>query len=417
MSNENAESFKERARALYAQGDFAAAEIFCRSAAIAAPDDAGAHYNLGVVLAKLERFEEAMDCYRKAIELNPGFAPAYTNFGYCLSAYNLIGRAREAFAIARRLEPGNPIPILNEGIAALALGDYAAGWKDFAARWQLPAYAKFKRDFAKPVWQGEDLSGKTLFLYPEQGFGDSLQMARFVPLLARRGAKIILEAQPALLGLMHSLQGTAQIITKGDAPPDFDFYCAMMDIPGALGVTLETIPADIPYLFAEESQIEFHRNLSPRKKAKRIGLCWAGRPSHENDHNRSLRFAQLAPLLERDDSEWISLQRLVPPSDEAGLAASPFLDWGRNFVDFSAAAAAIMAIDLVITVDTAIAHLAGALGKPVWVLLPFYADWRWLVGREDSPWYPTARLFRQKNRGDWAEVITRVGEDLAVFEP
>ncbi|MGB9154644.1 MAG: tetratricopeptide repeat protein, partial [Alphaproteobacteria bacterium] len=381
-SNANADSYKMQAHAFFAQGDFAAAEIVCRSAVIAAPDDAGVHYNLGVVLAKLERFEEAITCYRKTIELNPGFAPAYTNIGFCLSAFNLIARAREAFAIARSLEPDNPIPVLNEGIAALALGDYAAGWQGFAARWRLPAYAAFKRDFAKPVWQGQDISGKTLFLYSEQGFGDTIQMARFVPLLAAQGAKIIIEAQPALTGLLRSLQGAPHVITKGEAVPDFDFYSAMMDIPGALGTTANTIPADTPYLFADPEQIEFYRNLPLRNTKKRIGLCWAGRASHENDRNRSLKFAQLAPLLARDDIEWISLQRLMPDSDAAGLATSAVLNWGQNFADFSATAAAIMALDIVIAADTAVAHLAGALGKPVWVLLPFYADWRWMIDRE-----------------------------------
>ena len=412
-----AENHRKQAAALFAQGDFAGAEVFCRSAVIAAPEDARTHYNLGVVLAKRERFEESLACCRKAIELNPAFAPAYTNFGFCLSALNLIAQARRAFAIARQLDPENPIPTLNEGIAALALGDYAAGWQGFAARWQLPAYAKFKRSFAKPLWNGEDIAGKTLFLYPEQGFGDSIQMARFVPLLAARGAKVIVEAQPALVELMRGVKGAAQVISKGDAAPEFDFYCAMMDVPHALNITVDTVPAQIPYLFADAAQIEHFRALSPRRAARRIGLCWAGRASHENDHNRSLPFAALAPLLARNDgkwgdSEWVSLQRLVPARDTVPLAESAVLNWGQEFADFSAAAAAIMTVDIVIAADTAIAHLAGALGKPVWVLLPFYADWRWLMERADSPWYPTARLFRQKKRGDWAAVIESVGAAL-----
>ncbi len=400
-----AKSEKERIHALFEQGDFAGAEVLCRGRVIAAPGDASAHYNLGVVLVKLGYLEEAMTCYRRTIELDPNFAAAYTNFGFCLNAFNLIAEARQAFAIAHKITPDNPVPVLNEGIAALALGDYAAGWQGFAARWQIPAYAKFKRDFAKPIWNGEDISGKTLFLYAEQGFGDSIQMARFIPLLAARNIKVILEAQPALVRLLQGIQGVSKVIAKGEAVPDFDAYCAMMDIPRVLGIALETIPAQVPYLSVEPAS--FVKN-----KKRRVGLCWAGRSSHENDRNRSLSLTQLLPLFSDEIIEWISLQRLASPQDLAMLQTSRVTDWGQNFTDFYAAAAAVMTLDLVITVDTAIAHLAGALGKPTWILLPFYADWRWLTGREDSPWYPTARLFRQKKRGDWAEVIERVGTEL-----
>jgi len=248
-------------------------------------------------------------------------------------------------------------------------------------------------------------------LYAEQGFGDTIQMARYVPLLAAQGAEVIVEVQPALVGLLRNVQGVSKIIEKGDDIPEFDFYCAMMDVPRAFGTRLATIPASVPYLFADTAQVESYRHLSS-SGARRIGLCWAGRSSHENNHHRSLALAQLEPLLAQENIEWVSLQRLVPDADVAELEISSLRDWGRHFADFSAAAAAIDALDLVITVDTAIAHLAGALGKPVWVLLPFYADWRWLMSREDSPWYPTARLFRQKKRGDWAEVVERVIGEL-----
>ena len=403
---------EKQARALFAQGDFGAAETLFQRLATQAPRDTGAQYNWGVTLAKLERFEEAMACYRSAIALNPSFAPAYANFGFCLNAFNLIPQARQAFAIARQLAPEDPVPRLNEGIAALALGDYPAGWQGFAARWELPAYAKFKRSFSKTVWQGEDLAGRTLFLYPEQGFGDTIHMARYIPLLAARDIHVIVEAQPALTRLMESLEANFQIIEKGAPIPAFDSFCALMDLPGLCGTTLETIPAQTPYLFATDEHVEFYRNLAPYRAPKRAGIAWAGRATHENDANRSLSFAQLAPLLNSPQIEWVSLQRLVPDRDKEALAAGQVLDWGQHFVDFAETAAAIMTLDLVMTVDTAIAHLAGALGKEVWILLPFYADWRWLVAREDSPWYPDATLFRQKKRGDWAEVITQIGERI-----
>jgi hypothetical protein len=220
-----------------------------------------------------------------------------------------------------------------------------------------------------------------------------------------------------LTGLLQSVAVAPQIIATGDPVPDFDYHAAMMDIPGALGITLETIPAGTPYLFADPAAVARYRDILPPIGARRIGLCWAGRSSHENNRKRSLPFNHFSSLIERGDNEWVSLQRIVPEQDvtalEASTIASHGLDWGRAFQDFAAAAAAIMALDLVITVDTAIAHLAGALGKPVWVLLPFYADWRWLTERSDSPWYPTARLFRQDRRGDWTSVIAAVAAELA----
>jgi tetratricopeptide (TPR) repeat protein len=395
------------AQQLFAQGDLVGAESACRCAVTTSPQDSRTHYNLGVVLAKLECFDEAITCFLKTNELDPDFAPAYTNLGFCLSALNLNPSAREAFAKARRLAPSNPVPIINESFAALASGDYLAGWQGLQARWQMPGYSKFKHEFFKPLWNGENLSGKTLFLYAEQGFGDAIQMARFIPVLAAQGAKIVFAAQPALTELFQSLQGAPQIITLGGTLPDFDCYCPIMDVPRLLGTTLETIPVTTPYLFADAAQTEIYRNMLPRLSGKRIGLSWAGRSDHENDHNRSLNFAQLAPIL-ADNIEWVSLQRLVPENDTEALAASSVLDWGSHFADFSATAAAMMTLDLVITVDTAVAHLAGALGKPVWILLPFHADWRWLTDRTDSPWYPTGRLFRQKSRGDWGSVFTSV---------
>ena len=190
-----------------------------------------------------------------------------------------------------------------------------------------------------------------------------------------------------------------------------------MDVPAAVGTTIDTIPAAIPYLHADADQTALYQARLPRSNVKRVGLSWAGRSSHENDCNRSLALKRLMPIVARCDIEWVSLQRIVPAQDKEDLQNSVLLDWGQAFPDFAATAAAMMTLDLVITVDSAVAHLAGALGKPVWILLPFYADWRWLTGREDSPWYPTARLFRQKKRGHWKDVVDRVSNALASLIP
>ncbi len=398
------------ARTLFAHGAYAEAAPLFAQLAQARPDQAAAQYHWGVVLAKLEDFEAALGRFRCAIALDPNFAAAYTNIGVCLNALNRVPLARQAFALARHIAPEDPVPVLNEGIAALTMGDYDSGWRDFAARWRLPAYARFQRSFPQPPWQGEPLQGKRIFLYAEQGFGDTIQMIRFAPGLMARGASVCVEVQPALTDLIaRNLKG-ATIISQGAPVPAFDFHCALMDVPRALTISLENLPAPERYLAADPARGErFKRGTMAQK---RIGLCWTGRVQHENNANRSLSLTNLAPLWCYTEVEWISLQRLVPDADRAALTASPLQDWGSDFMDFSATAAAIEALDLVITVDTAIAHLAGALGKEVWILLPFAGDWRWLMNRTDSPWYPTARLFRQEKRGTWDSVIQAVAEVL-----
>ena len=402
----------DEAKAQFERGNFSAAEPLFRRQTCEEPSNSQAHYNLGVTLTKLDRYEEAIACYRRAIELNPHFDFAYTNLGFCLNALNLIPQARQAFALARQLAPDNPVPRLNEGMAALALGDYAEGWDGFAARWQIPAYAKFHKKYDQPEWSGAAMKDRTICVYAEQGFGDFFQMARYLPLLAAQGATVIVETPPALTRLVQRMPCVARAITKGDAPPAFDTYAAMMDLPRAFGTRLDSIPSATPYLFADNQGIDRFTQLLPTSGKKRVGLAWAGRPSHENDRHRSLSLAQLMPLLNQPNIEWISLQKNVADADRPLLRASGLRDWGNGFNDFADTADAIATLDLVISVDSAVAHLAGAMGKPVWILLPFYADWRWLMHRADSPWYPTARLWRQPRRGDWDCVLAGVADEL-----
>lgn len=224
-------SLDQTAQACFAQGRWAEAATLYQQMIAQTPDDATVYYNLGVVLGKMDRLHDALVCYRRAIELNPAFAFAYANFASCLNDLGLVAQARRGFAIAHSLTPDDPIPVLNEGLAALALGDYAPGWQGFAARWRLPAYAQFKRNFDQPAWTGQDLRGKTLFLYAEQGFGDVIQMARFIPILAQQGARVVVEAQPALTRLLRTVPSVAQVISSGDKLPLFDYHTAMMDVP------------------------------------------------------------------------------------------------------------------------------------------------------------------------------------------
>ena len=275
-------------------------------------------------------------------------------------------------------------------------------WKQFPS----PA-----RNFSEPQWRGEALGGKTILLHAEQGLGDTLQMLRYVPLLASQGARIVLEVPPELLSLAATLKGVAQVLARGDALPSFDWQCPMMSLPLAFSTTLQTIPSHTPYL--NPLRAERPAWLRPARNGRlQVGLVWAGNPKNTVDRRRSLPLAALASLFAVEGVMMYSLQRGGPPGEIAssGLAFAGALP---EAADFAETASALKHLDLVITVDTAVAHLAGALGCPVWILLPYVADWRWLLDREDSPWYRTARLFRQTASMEWSSVVQRAADRLA----
>ncbi|MEQ1935217.1 MAG: hypothetical protein ABL962_15255, partial [Fimbriimonadaceae bacterium] len=267
------------------------------------------------------------------------------------------------------------------------------------------------------LWLGNaPLEGKTILLHSEQGYGDTLHFCRYAKLVAALGARVILEVQPTLLPLLANLEGTHQVIPKGDALPHFDYHCPLLSLPLAFKTDLETIPADIPYVFSDTTHAAMWRDKLGKKTRLRVGLVWSGSPAQANDHNRSIALAQLLPLL-HEGVEWISLQQDVRASD-AGLLSqrTDIRQFGDQLKDFADTAALVESMDIVVTVCTSVAHLAGAMGKPTWVLLCFNADWRWLLDRADSPWYPTARLFRQPAIGDWTTVISSVSKELAKYD-
>ena len=306
----------------------------------------------------------------------------------------------------------------NRAICHLLIGDFDRGSKDNEWRWETQHLRKEKRNFAQPLWLGSnDVAGKTILLHGEQGFGDVIQFCRYVPLVAERAARVILEVPGSLHELMGTLSGSAQIVSRGEPLPQFDLHCPLLSLPLAFGTRLESIPPAIPYLGATPSAVRsWNARLGPRKHFS-VGLVWCGRPEHKNDHNRSLKLSTLLPLLDCDAS-FISLQREVRPCDTAVLKdRTDLLHFGDELNNFSDTAALILNLDLVISVDTSVAHLAGALGKPVWILLPYVPDLRWLLDREDSPWYPTARLFRQNRTRTWDDVIIRVRDALHHFAP
>jgi len=378
------------------------------------PDYAEAHSNRGNAQLELNRLTEALADYERALALKPNFADALVNRG---NALHHLGREREAIASFDRaieISPQLAEAHWNKALTCLAFGDFAIGLQEYEWRWKRDSELK-PRDFVQPQWQGDDLHGRTILLHAEQGFGDTIQFIRYLPMVVAKGGKVVLEIPDDLRPLIGRSEGVVAIARRGEALPPFDVHCPLMSLPLAFGTTLTTIPAPIPYLSAPAERIERWRARVAGMKTPRIGLVWSGKPTHKNDHNRSIPLAQLAPLLAQPGISFVSLQKEYRDADLAGLAKMPLLRLDHALADFADTAGAIAALDLVIAVDTAVAHLAGAMGKPLWLLLPAIGDWRWLMERVDSPWYPSARLFRQPQIGDWQSAIAEVSRELALF--
>jgi hypothetical protein len=293
-------------------------------------------------------------------------------------------------------------------------GDFDRGWQKLEWGWYTAQLKNLKREFSQPLWLGSDeIAGKTILLHGVHGFGDTMQFCRYVPHVVERGARVILEIQEPLRELMGTLPGAAQIVSRGEPLPDFDLHCPLLSLPLAFGTRLATIPAQTPYLRASlQAVTEWNARLGPRP---RIGLACSGRPEHNNDHNRSMKLSTLLSPLAGCDATYVSLQREVRTDDLPVLQGrSDILHFGEELKSYADTAALIANLDLVISVDTSVAHLAGALAKPVWILLPYIPDWRWLLDRDDSPWYPTACLFRQDETRRWDNVMARVHAALDV---
>jgi hypothetical protein len=296
-------------------------------------------------------------------------------------------------------------------IALLLKGDYERGLPDYELR--LLVGASRPRRFDRPAWDGSDPAGKTILLHAEQGLGDTIHFARYATLLARRGARVVLECQPPLKRLLRSLDGVGDVVAQGDLLPGFDLHRPLASMPLAFNTRLATIPADVPYLQAPADAVErLGRRLASSGGAFKVGIVWAGAAGHPNDRKRSVPLELLAPLAGIPNVKLFSLQKGPPAEQLKAPSAPPVEDLARELDDFADTAAAMHHLDLVVSVDTSAAHLAGALGRPVWTLLPFSPDWRWLLGRADSPWYPTMRLFRQPKLGAWRDLFGEVTSKL-----
>jgi len=301
----------------------------------------------------------------------------------------------------------------NTAMMHLLLGDFEKGWIGRAARWSVPTLALVRRTFSQPAWLGDrPIEGKTILLYSDEGLGDTIQYARYVPLLAAQGARIILQVESAVRPLLVGIPGVSQCLSTTELP-EFDFHCALSDLPLAFGTRLATIPAEVPYLCAPAAaQMRvWEDRLGPHDRL-RVGLVWSGNPAHQNDHNRSIALQLLAPMLDCG-AQFVSLQKGVRDRDRPFLAGlSNIVDLTKHLTDFTETAALVSCLDLVISVDTSVAHLVGALGRPIWILLPYTPDFRWLLDRDDSPWYPSARLFRQSKSREWLSVVEHVRTNL-----
>jgi len=394
--------------------------------------------NVGALLHELECYDEALDVYRRALELDPRSARLYHNRGNTLLAQDSCEKAIESYRNAAALLPDSPEPLVpmgmaferllrhgeamecyqaalrrdsacaeahwNKALLHLKLGQFEAGWKEFDWRWKKKGYTTRLRDFGVPHWRGEHLAGQTIFVHAEQAFGDTIQFVRFLPLVAARCGRLVLEAPLPLCELLRTMPSVSEVIPAGSPIPPCDRHAPLMSLPGVFAATAETIPREVPYLFPPRERLDAWRRLLAPYATLKAGVVWAGR--RMPDPRRSCRLADLAPLAELHGITFFSLQM-----DEASReAASPptgmrIVDLTGHIRDFADTAALVALLDLVITIDTSVAHLAGALGRPTFVLLPYVSDWRWMLRRSDSPWYPTMRLFRQTTRGSWLEPV------------
>lgn len=402
-----------RGNALQELGEPARALADFDAALALAPDHPEALGNRGVTLYALGRLDEALADYDRALALRPAYPEALHNRGNALRALNRNDEAIRCFEAALALQPDDAEARLHLAMSRLLEGDFARAWPDYQWRWKTRQYAPHRRVFPQPEWLGHRaLEGRTLLVHAEQGFGDTLQFCRYAPLLRDLGAAVVLEVQPALKRLLQGLDGPRQVLARGEPLPAFDCHCPLLSLPGALQTTLEAIPARVPYLSADAALVaQWGERLGPRQ-GLRVGLVWSGNPTHLNDPNRSAPLAEYAGLLGLP-CQFVSLHKVLRKADQATLASQPaLLHFGERLADFADTAAVVAQLDLVIAVDTAVAHLAGALGKSTWLLLPHAPDWRWLLERLDSPWYPTMRLFRQRSPGDWQGVLAEAAAAL-----
>ena len=396
-----------RAQVLGLLGRVGDALVACDKVVALVPDNITALITRGDALAALHRPVEALQAFDRALELDPNNLSALNNRTNALQGLNRYHEALENLERVQSMVPHYADAHLNEALVRFCLGDFRKAWVKYEWRWKCKDWPEKMRPFLNPLWLGQEpLAGRSIFLHAEQGLGDTLHFIRYVTLVVEQGARVVFEVQPLLKVLASEIKGVASVITRGESIPACDFHCPLLSLPLAFGSELDTVPRQVPYLRAPSGHMSRWKGRFPKSDVIRVGLAWSGNPRNPLDAIRSMSISQLAPLFEIHGIEFVSLQKDIRSHDAEALRCQPqIVNLGPDLRDFGDTAAAIMQLDLVIAVDTAVAHLAGALGRPVWIPLPFSPGWRWLLDRNDSPWYPSARLFRQSKPGDWESVV------------
>lgn len=424
---DHAETWSNLAHSLHEMAFLPEAETICRQALALLPDNAAFWSNLGNILLDMGRANDAAEAQRTALKHRPDYAEAWSNLGVALKDLGRLDEAEDAIRTAIRLSPDYAAAHCNLAMALMLTGRFSEGWEEYEWRWRGEgATSREWRNFPQPQWSGEAGAGRTILLWAEQGLGDTIQFVRYLPAVLERGWRVVLEVPGSLLGLLGSTAGVT-LVAKDQPLPPFEVHCPLLSLPRIFGTTLGTIPQAVPYLHAAPERVAHWAARLPRtpERPLAVGLVWAGNPrqanlaAHRIDRRRSIRLADLAPLAEVGNVRFVSLQKDAPAALEAAAppAGMDLVDPMPEVADFADTAAIVANLDLVISVDTSVAHLAGALGKPVWILSRFDGCWRWLLDREDSPWYPGARIFRQPRPGDWTTVIGRVRDELAALKP
>lgn len=395
-------------------GESARAEASVGKAIDLAPHLFLAHNYLGVLLEKRGLGSDAESCYRHAIALAPEFPEAYSNLANLLAARLQLDDAETAYRKAIALKPDLAEAHHNLGLLLLLTERYREGWAEYQWRWRTSDAKPHIRAFEQPSWQGEEIAGQRLLVHAEQGFGDTIQFVRYMPELAKRGITVLFEAPPALERLFRGVPGISLLFKRGAPIPEYDRHVSLLDIPGLVGTTAENMPSAASYLYVDaEASERWARRIAQRCEGRfSVGIVWAGNPKHARDRERSIPNELLSVLAAVENVQWVSLYKPTTDAVRQAPPPLPMLDWTAELADYSETAALIAELDLVIAVDTSVAHLAGAMGKPVWILLPYVPDWRWMLNRDTTPWYPSATLYRQSRPGAWPEVIDAVLCDL-----
>ena len=411
----HAEAYSNRGNALKDLGRFEEALASYDKALEIKPNYAEGHSNRGVALQELGILDQALASHRTAISINPNFAEAYSNQGFTLQEIGRLEDALLSYDKAISIDPNCRDAHWNKSICQLLGGDFKNGWQAYEWRWRNKDSSAIKkhRNFPQPLWLGDTpLEGKTILLYAEQGLGDTIQFSRYAPLVAELGAKVLLEVQPTLAPLLKGLNGTSQVLANGEKLPQFDYQCPLLSLPLAFKTNLYNLPAPASYIKVNTAKVARWQKILGSKTLPRIGLVWSGSTTHKNDRNRSLSLEKLTRYLP-NHYEYISLQKELRAGEQQLLARHHKIrHFGHALKDFSDTAALCELMDFIISIDTSVAHLAGTLNIPTWLLLPYSPDWRWLLDRSDSPWYPSMHLFRQTKIGVWEDVLEKVVSSL-----